>query len=68
MLEVVKSLSSIKPYHIKVESEDQTIEGDYLYGMVSNTTSVGRFRNFPPATPTCPTACWRSPSSPPYGM
>ena len=51
VLEVVKSLSSIKPYHIKVESEDQTIEGDYLYGMVSNTTSVGRFRNFPPGNP-----------------
>ena len=74
VLEVVKSLSSIKPYHIKVESEDQTIEGDYLYGMVSNTTSVGRFRNFPPGllhrspsttpatshinSPTSTTPCW----------
>lgn len=42
---------SIKPYHIKVEWEDQVLEGDYLYGMVSNTTSVGRFRNFPPGNP-----------------
>ena len=47
VLEVVKSLSSIKPYHIKVESEDQTIEGDYLYGMVSNTVSVGGFKGMP---------------------
>lgn len=51
VLEVVKNLPSIKPYHIKVEYEDQVIEGDYLYGMVSNTTSVGRFRNFPPGNP-----------------
>lgn len=29
----------------------QVLEGDYLYGMVSNTTSVGRFRNFPPGNP-----------------
>ena len=48
ILEVVKNLASIKPYHIKVEWEDQVLEGDYLYGMVSNTTSVGRFRNFHP--------------------
>ena len=34
VLEVVKSLSSIKPYHIKVESEDQTIEGDYLLSLI----------------------------------
>ena len=51
ILEVVKNLASIKPYHIKVEWEDQVLEGDYLYGMVSNTTSVGRFRNFPPGNP-----------------
>ena len=51
VLEVVKNLPSIKPYHIKVEYEDKVIEGDYLYGMVSNTTSVGRFRNFPPGNP-----------------
>lgn len=51
VLEVVKNLSSIKPHHIKVEYEDKVIEGDFLYGMVSNTTSVGRFRNFPPGNP-----------------
>lgn len=51
VLEVVKNLPSIKPYHIKVEYEDKVIEGDYLYGMVSNTTSVGRFSNFPPGHP-----------------
>ena len=51
MLEVVKNLASIKPYHLKVEYDDNVIEGDFLYGMVSNTTSVGRFNNFPPGNP-----------------
>ena len=51
LLESVKNLTSIKPHHIKVEYEDQVIEGDYVYGMVSNTTYVGRIRNFPPGNP-----------------
>ena len=51
VLEVVKNLASIKPYHLKVEYDDNVIEGDFLYGMVSNTTSVGRFNNFPPGNP-----------------
>ena len=51
VLEVVKNLASIKPYHLKVEYDDKVIEGDFLYGMVSNTTSVGRFNNFPPRKP-----------------
>lgn len=52
MLESVKNLPSIKPYHVRVEyGDDQVVEGDFLYGMVSNTTSVGRFRNFPPGNP-----------------
>lgn len=41
----------MKTHHIKLEYEDKVIEGDYLYGMVSNTTSVGRFQNFPPGHP-----------------
>ena len=67
ILEVVKNLASIKPYHIKVEWEDQVLEGDYLYGMVSNTTSVGRFL-LSPGNPDLSDAFWRSPSSPPSGM
>lgn len=51
LLESVKYLGSIKPYQIRVEYEDQVLEGTYLYGMVSNSTSVGRFRNFPPGNP-----------------
>lgn len=51
LLEGARDLHSIKPHHIKVEYGDEVIEGDYLFGMVSNTTSVGRIRNFPPGHP-----------------
>ena len=53
MLGAMKSLplAMWKTHHVKVEYEDKVIEGDYLYGMVSNTTSVGRFKNFPPGHP-----------------
>ena len=53
MLGAVFSLPAAmwKTYHVKVEYEDKVIEGDYLYGMVSNTISVGRIKNFPPGHP-----------------
>ena len=50
-LEGALNLTSIKPHHIKVEYDGNVIEGDYLYGMVSNTTSVGGVKNFPPGNP-----------------
>lgn len=51
ILEGARNLISIKPHHIKVEYDDTVIEGDFLYGMVSNTTSVGGVKNFPPGNP-----------------
>lgn len=38
--------SLMKGYHITVTHDDQVIEGEYIYGMVSNTTSVGGFQTF----------------------
>ena len=29
------------PYKVKVETDDKVIEGDYIFGSVTNTTSVG---------------------------
>ena len=51
VLEGLRNLTSIKPHHIKLEYGGREIEGDYLYGMVSNTTSVGRIPHFPPGNP-----------------
>ena len=39
--EGVKSLGNIKPIHLKIECEDRTVEGDFLFGAVSNSMSVG---------------------------
>lgn len=51
MLAAGKELLNLKPHHIRLEYDGKVVEGDYLFGMVSNTTSVGHFRNFPPGNP-----------------
>ena len=45
LLEGVKSLSSIQSYVMCIESEEETMEGDFILGMVTNSTSVGGFKN-----------------------
>lgn len=37
-------LHDIKTYHLKVETEDEIQEDDFIVGMVSNSNSVGGFR------------------------
>lgn len=44
VIEGMKSLSNIPKYHIKVESDQGNLEGDYILGMVSNSVSVGGFK------------------------
>ena len=44
MLESVKSLASIKSYHMRVEWDDNVLEEDFVFGMVTNTRSVGGFK------------------------
>ncbi len=44
--EGVKSLGSIKPIHLKFESEGKTVEDDFLFGAVSNSMSVGGIVKF----------------------
>ena len=45
ILEGMKKLTEIKSYPMKVESEEMTVEGNFLFGLVTNSTSVGGFRN-----------------------
>lgn len=45
MLEALKSISSIKPYHMLVQWEEGELEEDFVFGMVTNTRSVGGFKN-----------------------
>lgn len=44
LLEGVKSLASIKPYTMKIISGDEVLEGDFLFGIVTNSISVGGFK------------------------
>ena len=41
VFEGIKDLSSIKPYPMKLSCGDRTIEGDYVFGAVANSTSFG---------------------------
>lgn len=43
ILEGVKSLGSIHSYHIKIDCDGRRMEGDYIFGMITNSTSVGGF-------------------------
>ncbi|MGN0307410.1 MAG: diacylglycerol/lipid kinase family protein [Lachnospiraceae bacterium] len=45
LLEGAKSLSSIQSYKMRIEGEEERVEGDFILGMVTNSTSVGGFRN-----------------------
>ncbi len=44
MLEGVKSLANIRACAMKLESREMTLEGDFVFGMVTNTVSVGGFK------------------------
>lgn len=44
LIEGVKRLPSIRSYPLKITCNDQVIEGEFLYGMVTNSYSVGGFR------------------------
>lgn len=41
VIEGINSLGSIKPIHAQVEYEGGSVEGDFIYGAVSNALSIG---------------------------
>lgn len=41
VLEGVREISSIKKIHVRVETDEQIFEDDYIFGAISNSTSVG---------------------------
>ena len=44
--EGIKSLGNIKPIHMKFKTEEKEIEGDFLFGAISNSMSVGGIVKF----------------------
>ena len=45
VLEGMKRIFEIKSYHMLVYVEDQVIEDDFIYGMITNSRSVGGFKH-----------------------
>ncbi|MGI6009887.1 MAG: diacylglycerol/lipid kinase family protein [Ruminococcus sp.] len=45
ILEGVKRIFDIKSYHLKVEANGKKREDNYIFGMVTNSRSVGGFKN-----------------------
>lgn len=41
LLEGIQEISQLKPSHVRIEQEDRVIEDDFLFGAISNSTSVG---------------------------
>ncbi|MBQ1211209.1 MAG: hypothetical protein IIX68_05360, partial [Clostridia bacterium] len=41
VLRGIKDLSDIKPHHVRLEMADGVFEGDYIFGAVCNSTSLG---------------------------
>ena len=40
ILEGIKSLDSLRPYHCRITADEETIEGDFIFGSVCNSTSL----------------------------
>ncbi|MEG0961977.1 MAG: diacylglycerol kinase family lipid kinase [Lachnospiraceae bacterium] len=45
ILEGVKQLHTIQSYHMKITYDNQVIEDEFIYGMVTNSVSAGGFKN-----------------------
>lgn len=41
VLDGMKDIPNIRPHHVRVEAGGESYEGDYLFGAVSNTISIG---------------------------
>lgn len=45
ILEGMKRLASVKSYYMKIRIDDTVLEDDFIYGMITNSISVGGFKN-----------------------
>jgi YegS/Rv2252/BmrU family lipid kinase len=45
ILEGTKSIFNIKAYQMRIETDHHVLEGRFIYGMVTNSESVGGFKN-----------------------
>lgn len=48
ILESMKDLSSLRPYKVRITADGDVLDGEYLFGAVSNSTSIGGLMKFDP--------------------
>ena len=41
IIEGMKEITDIKPFHLRIKTKDNTYEGKYLFGAICNTTRIG---------------------------
>lgn len=46
ILQGMAQLGNIKAYHAKIETDQESLEDDFIFGMVSNAKSIGGFSFF----------------------
>lgn len=44
VIKAMQTLNTLKAYHLRYESEESSGEGDFLFGMITNSISVGGFK------------------------
>ena len=48
ILEGMKDLNSLRPYQVKLTADGEVLDGEYLFGAVSNSTSIGGLMKLDP--------------------
>lgn len=48
LLEGVKDLDTLRPYRVKLRADGETLDGQYLFGAVCNSTSIGGLMKLDP--------------------
>lgn len=48
ILEGMKDLGSLRPYRVKLTADGETLDGEYLFGAVCNSTSIGGLMKLDP--------------------
>ena len=49
ILEGMKDLNSLRPYRLRIQADGDTLDGEYLFGAVCNSTSIGGLMKLDPA-------------------
>ena len=44
----MKDLSTLRPYRIRLTADNETLDGEYLFGAVCNSTSIGGLMKLDP--------------------